>query len=64
MELSWKVRNLSLCRKIFEHSHFVQNFPPVPEMLSKIQTQPFPALGYNGGVGGGQKDKLSFLRAP
>ena len=24
---SWKIRNLSLCRKIFEHCHLVQNFP-------------------------------------
>ena len=28
MEWSWKIRNLSLYRKIFEHCHFVQNFPP------------------------------------
>ena len=32
---------LSLCRKIFEHYHYVQNFPPVPEMLSIIQSDPF-----------------------
>ena len=31
---------------IFEHCHLVQNFPPVPEMLSKIQSDPFP-LGYS-----------------
>ena len=43
MELSWKIRNLSLCRKIFEHCHFVQNFPSVPEM--KIPSYPSP-LGY------------------
>ena len=42
---SWKIRNLSYCRKIFEHCHLVQNFPPVPEMLSKIQSDPYP-LGY------------------
>ena len=46
MELSWKLQDLSLCRKIFEHWHFVQNFPPVPEMLSKIQSDPSP-LGYS-----------------
>ena len=45
MELSWKIRNLSLCRKMFEHCNQVQNFPPVPEMLSKIQSDPSP-LGY------------------
>ena len=31
--------------KIFEHCHFVQNFPPVPEMISHIQFDPFP-VGY------------------
>ena len=36
--------NLSLCRKIFEHCHFVQNFPPVPEMISKIQSDPLPLV--------------------
>ena len=27
MEWCWKIRNLSLCSKIFEHCHLVQNFP-------------------------------------
>ena len=75
---SRKIRNLSLCRKIFaisiqpfsirlqrflsskslrkyaiwvcskimEHCHLVLNFPPVPEKLSKIQSDPF-SLGYS-----------------
>ena len=29
---------MSLCRQIFEHCHFVQNFPPVPEMILKTQS--------------------------
>ena len=29
---------MSLCRKIFEHCHFVQSFPTVDETLSKIQS--------------------------
>ena len=33
-----KLRNFSLSRKIFEECHFVQNFPPLPEKLSKIQS--------------------------
>ena len=41
----FKKRNLGLCRKIFEHCHFVQNFPPVPEMISKMLSDPSP-LGY------------------
>ena len=36
LQLVLKICNLSLCRKIFKHCHFVQNFPPAPEMLSKI----------------------------
>ena len=39
-------RNLSLSSKIFGHCHLVPNFPPVPEMLSKIQSDPSP-LGYS-----------------
>ena len=31
----WKIRNLSFCRKIFEHCHFAQNFILVDKMLSK-----------------------------
>ena len=42
---SLKICNFNLCRKIFEHCHLVQNFPLVPEMLSKIQSDPSP-LGY------------------
>ena len=34
IEQSQEIRNLSLCRKIFEHCDFVQNIPPVPEMLT------------------------------
>ena len=44
--LGWKIRNLSLCRKILEHCHLVLNFLPVPEIVSKIQSDPFP-LGYS-----------------
>jgi len=29
-------------KKIFEHYHLIQNFPPVPEMISKIQSAHFP----------------------
>ena len=43
---TWKIRNLSLCSKLIEHCHLVQNFPPVPEMLLKIQSDPSP-LGYS-----------------
>ena len=32
-------------RKIFEHCHFVQNFFPVPEVISQVQSDPF-TLGY------------------
>ena len=42
----WRICNLSICRKIFEHCHLVHNFHPVPEMLSKIQSDPSP-LGYS-----------------
>ena len=41
MKLFWKIRNLSFCRKIFEHCRFDLNFPLVPGMLSKIQSNPF-----------------------
>ena len=34
------------CSKIIEHCHLVQNFPPVPEMLLKIQSDTSP-LGYS-----------------
>jgi len=46
MEWSWKIRNLSLCSIIIEHCHLVHNFPPVPEMISQIQSDPSP-LGYS-----------------
>ena len=39
------MHNLSLCRQIFEHCQIVQIFPPVPEMIKQIQSDPFP-LGY------------------
>ena len=45
MELSWKIRNLSLCSITFEHCHSVQNFTLVDEMLLKIQSDPSP-LGH------------------
>ena len=35
-----EIRNLSLCSEIIGHCHFVHNFPPVPEMISKIQSDP------------------------
>ena len=41
---SKKIRNLSLCRKLFEHCRLVQNFTPVYEMIMKIQSD--PPLGY------------------
>ena len=38
MEYPQKIRNLSLCRKIFERCYYDQNFTPaVVEMLSNIQ---------------------------
>ena len=42
---SQKIRNLRLSSKIFGHCQLFPNFPPVPEMLSKIQSDPSP-LGY------------------
>ena len=39
------MRNLSICSKIIWNWHFAQNFPPVPEMISKIQSAP-SSLGY------------------
>ena len=38
---SLKIRNLCFCSKIFKYCHLVQNFPPVTDMLSKIQFDPF-----------------------
>ena len=62
MEWSWKIHNLILCSKIFEHCHFVQNFPPFDEILSKIQSDPFPLV--TGLFKNGLAEKLfpGFLR--
>ena len=35
-----KICNLSLCRKIFEHCHFIQTITLVDEMILKIQSKP------------------------
>ena len=41
-----KIRSLSLCSKIIGLCHFEQNFPPVSEMISKIQSDPSLGYGY------------------
>ena len=40
MQWSRKIRNYSLCRKIFEHCHLIQNFPPVRYVI-KNSARPF-----------------------
>ena len=56
-EINLKISNLSLCRKIFENCRFVQNFPPVPEIMSQTLTD--PSFGYGIFV---KKDLAEFLK--
>ena len=46
LQMVLEIRNLSLCIKIFEHCHFFQNLPPVPEMISKFKPTLFHWFGY------------------
>ena len=41
LNMQKEICNLSLCRQIFDHGNFVQNFLLVPEMISNIQSKPY-----------------------
>ena len=58
--MSWKIRNLSLCRKIIEYCHFELNFPSVDELISKIQSD--PSLSFKNGLADLFKMFPGFLR--